>query len=326
MGNKLVQSEAKERGIEIKHALNGGEQRISGHYVDGYHEESRTVFEFHGCYWHGCPTHFPDRNRVQHHQCLTMHQLYILTIGKKEELQKAGYQVVELWECDYDKRCKEDPDFRSLVDSEFTNLDPLRPRDALFGGRTNSTKLYQEIDESSNEEIKYIDVCSLYPTICKYGQFPLGHPTIYSQENIDKDNIRQYCGLIKCKVLPPTNLYHPVLPQKCSQKLMFPFLEGLTHLSNKCRKKMIQESPKEVIDCVGECCINLIKGNVRLTNAQKNQLRARKQHIRLLSSKQVPLDTKKKIINQKGGALLGLLLKPLIAPIIGSVLGEIIKK
>ena len=81
------------------------------------------------------------------------------------------------------------------------------------------------------------------------------------------------------------------------------FLEGLTHLSNKCRKKMIQESPKEVIDCVGECCINLIKGNVRLTNAQKNQLRARKQHIRLLSSKQVPLDTKKKIINQKGLSL-----------------------
>ena len=106
------------------------------------------------------------------------------------------------------------------------------------------------------------------------------------------------------------------------------FLEGLTHLSNKCRKKMIQKSPKEVIDCVGECCINLIKGNVRLTNAQKNQLRARKQHIRLLRSKQVPpVEKKKKIINQKGGALLGLLLKPLIiAPIIGSVLGEIIKK
>ena len=66
--------------------------------------------------------------------------------------------------------------------------------------------------------------------------------------------------------------------------------------------------------------------NVRLTNAQKNQLRARKQHIRLLSSKQIPLVQKKKIINQKGGALLGLLLKPLIASIIGSVLGEIIKK
>ena len=89
---------------------------------------------------------------------------------------------------------------------------------------------------------------------------------------------------------------------------------------------MIQESPKEVIKCIGECCLNLIKGNVRLTNARKNRLRARKQHIRLLSSKQVSFVTKKKIINQKGGALLGLLLKPLIAPIIVSVLGEIIKK
>ena len=57
---------------------------------------------------------------------------------------------------------------------------------------------------------------------------------------------------------------------------------------------MIQESPKEVSDCVGECCINFIKGNVRLTNAQMNQLRARKQHIRLLCSKQVPLVEKKR--------------------------------
>ena len=35
---------------------------------------------------------------------------------------------------------------------------------------------------------------------------------------------------------------------------------------------MIQDSPKEVIDCVGECCLNLINGNVSLTNTQKNQL------------------------------------------------------
>ena len=113
-------------------------------------------------------------------------------------------------------------DTKKIQTLELTYMDPLGPRDALFGGWTNSTKLYQEIDETSNEEIKYIDVCSLYPYICKYGLFPLGHPTIYSHENIDKDNIRQYCGLIKCKVLPPLSLYHPVLPQKCSHKLMFP--------------------------------------------------------------------------------------------------------
>ena len=42
-----------------------------------------------------------------------------------------------------------------LCDTQFTNLDPLRPRDALYGGRTNSTKLYHEIDESTQDELKY---------------------------------------------------------------------------------------------------------------------------------------------------------------------------
>ena len=30
---RWIQSKAKERGIEIKHAMNGGEQRISGHWM-----------------------------------------------------------------------------------------------------------------------------------------------------------------------------------------------------------------------------------------------------------------------------------------------------
>ena len=103
------------------------------------------------------------------------------------------------------------------------------------------------------------------------------------------------------------------------------FLEGLTRLPNKCRQKIIKDAPKDVIDCVGECCLNYIKGNVRLTNAQKRKFQARNQDIRLLSSKQVTLPEKKKIINQKGGALLGLLLKPLLGPIIGSVLGGLVQ-
>lgn len=103
-----------------------------------------------------------------------------------------------------------------------------------------------------------------------------------------------------------------------------PFLEGLCQLPPKFRQKIINDSPKEVIDCVGECCLNIIKGNVHLTKAQKQHLQSRKQHVRLLSTKQVPVAAKKKIINQKGGALLGLLLKPLIAPLIGSVLGGLL--
>ena len=234
---RWIQSLAKMNGIEIRHALKGGEQKIHGHYVDGYHPESKTIFEFHGCYWHGYPTRFPGRNTKNRHNCMTMEQLYRQTTEKTQTVECYGHRVIELWECEYDKKYKEDSEFRQMVDAEFTNLDPLRPRDALFGGRTNSTRLYHEIDPRSQDEIKYIDVCSLYPFICKYGLFPLGHPTILSQENIDKDNIQQYCGLIKCKVLPPRNLYHPVLPYKSNGKLMFPLCRSCAEdcdTSKKC--------------------------------------------------------------------------------------------
>ena len=77
---------------------------------------------------------------------------------------------------------------------------------------------------------------------------------------------------------------------------------------------------KEVIDCVRECCLNIIKGTIKLNSAQKQKLRPRENHLLLISSKKVPVAQKKKIINQKGGALLGLLLKPLIGPVIGFIL------
>ena len=69
---QMIQSLAKKNGIEIYHALNGGEQNINDHYVNGYHPESQTTFDFHGCYWHSYPTHFPDRNIRNRHNCMTM--------------------------------------------------------------------------------------------------------------------------------------------------------------------------------------------------------------------------------------------------------------
>ena len=45
-----------ERNIQIQHAKNSlKEKRIGKYKIDGWHEESGTVFEFHGCVFHGCP-------------------------------------------------------------------------------------------------------------------------------------------------------------------------------------------------------------------------------------------------------------------------------
>ena len=41
---------------DIRHAENFGEYSIPGtkFKVDGYDEKTNTVYEFHGCFWHGC--------------------------------------------------------------------------------------------------------------------------------------------------------------------------------------------------------------------------------------------------------------------------------
>ena len=46
-------------GANIQHALNGGEKALTigdkTYKVDGFCEETNTVYEFYGCFWHGCP-------------------------------------------------------------------------------------------------------------------------------------------------------------------------------------------------------------------------------------------------------------------------------
>ena len=44
----------QQTGNRILHALNGGEHRIDGNYVDGYDPATKTIYEFMGCIWHGC--------------------------------------------------------------------------------------------------------------------------------------------------------------------------------------------------------------------------------------------------------------------------------
>lgn len=97
---------------------------------------------------------------------------------------------------------------------------PLNPRDAFFGRRTNAYSLYHKVQEG--EEIHYYDFKSLYPFVNKYGEYPVGHLDILSQPRLQDVLDRKFFGLIRCTVLPPTDLLHPVLPYRCSQKLTFP--------------------------------------------------------------------------------------------------------
>ena len=101
---------------------------------------------------------------------------------------------------------------------ETIDIEPcLKPRDALFGGRTNAAKLHYKCKEG--EKIHYYDFTSLYPYVQKNREYPIGVPQIIS-ENLNLD-INAYFGVIKCKILSPKVLLYPVLPAKINNKLVF---------------------------------------------------------------------------------------------------------
>jgi hypothetical protein len=98
---------------------------------------------------------------------------------------------------------------------------PLKTRDALYGGRTEGIRLHYEIDHRK-ETIEYCDVINLNPYICKYFKFPVGHPTVLVGDTCKNvDACLKMEGLIKCKVVPPNDRYHPVLPFRFNKKLYF---------------------------------------------------------------------------------------------------------
>ena len=200
---------AKQRGHGIRHAFNGGEQRIEGMKVDGVGEDG-TVYEFHGCFYHGhedCYPH-PTINPVNG---ISMEELREKTRIKTDKLREKGHDVVEKWECEFKKDIKEDDELKQFFKA-YEPYTPIKPRDAFFGGRTNAIILYVE-----HHDMRYVDFTSLYPWVCKYGLFPIGHPTVYYRDDIP-DTVQ---GLLKCTILPPRNLYHPLLPLRIKGKLMF---------------------------------------------------------------------------------------------------------
>ncbi|XP_054283566.1 uncharacterized protein LOC129000629 [Macrosteles quadrilineatus] len=207
--------EEEKRGVRIEHAGRGKEVKINGMKVDGY--DGQNIYEFQGCYFHGCPKCFPyDRElALKEDPSDSLHLRYERT---KTKIAKLGDNVVQMWECEF-RKLKKTENLKHLEKLPILNNLPLNPRQAFFGGRTGNAKTYHKCAEG--ETIEYVDVCSLYPWVCKYGKYPVDHPTIYVGDRECRQRGLNVEGLLKCKVLPPRDLYHPVLPAKMNDKLMF---------------------------------------------------------------------------------------------------------
>lgn len=91
-----------KNSIFIQHACNKGEYIIPKTKIrpDGYHEETNTLFEYYGDYWHGNPKRYkPDF--INSRKNMTMEKLYKDTMNREERLLKLGYNLVTIWESDW---------------------------------------------------------------------------------------------------------------------------------------------------------------------------------------------------------------------------------
>ena len=167
---------AEKEGIRIQHARNGGEKRVGNYYLDGYCEETHTAYEYQGCYWHGkdffcgvwrcytlyivcslfllgCPECYKEDRHTKNPGANNkpMEQLYQDTQKKVKYLKDQGFEVEEKWGCAFKEELKQDEEMKQFM-KDHGFVDPLQPRDAFFGGRTNAAKLLHECQD--DEKIK----------------------------------------------------------------------------------------------------------------------------------------------------------------------------
>ena len=82
----------------------------------------------------------------------TMHDLHQDTVKQATYLKEHGFNVMEVWECNIKRELERDEEMKEYFD-RYEKTDPLEPRHALYGGRTNAARLYHHCE--GDEKIRY---------------------------------------------------------------------------------------------------------------------------------------------------------------------------
>ena len=132
-----IEKQSELIGKHIHHALcgHGGEfsVKIGGKkiFVDGYEPKTRTIFQYHGCKWHGCPCR-KERNSLDEKR-------YSKTIELEEKMKEQGFKLFSVWEC-------EKPELKKMeLEKEFRPY----PYFIVY----DFEALHKKMDESQTEEL-----------------------------------------------------------------------------------------------------------------------------------------------------------------------------
>ncbi|XP_070571147.1 uncharacterized protein [Ptychodera flava] len=168
---RWLKYKSNKLGQQIKHAGNSGEFQIGTLRVDGYVERLKLALEFYGCFYHGCPKCYSEKT-VNPINGLAMAELYERTQNRRKLILAAGYNLEEIWECDYDRQIKSDSEMREYIESlhevwhysQTTTYDKENANGGLFTEYINTfLKMKQEASgypdwcKTESDKTKYID-------------------------------------------------------------------------------------------------------------------------------------------------------------------------
>jgi len=95
---------SKYNNIQIQHAENVGEHIIktTNYSADGYCEETNTIYEYHGDFWHGNPNLYKTYD-INKRNGKTFGELYKKTLEREQQIRDFGYNLVVMWEHEWNK-------------------------------------------------------------------------------------------------------------------------------------------------------------------------------------------------------------------------------
>ena len=132
-----IEKQSELIGKHIHHALcgHGGEFSViiggKKNFVDGYEPKKRTIFQYYGCKWHGCPCQ-KERNSLDEKK-------YSKTIELQEKMKEQGFKLISVWEC-------ERPELKKMIlEKEFRPY----PYFIVY----DFEALHKKMDESQTEEL-----------------------------------------------------------------------------------------------------------------------------------------------------------------------------
>ena len=98
----------KIQNIKILHKLNNSKEIRFGNYlVDGYCVNSKTVYEFNGCYFHGCPHKcFIVKNIKNHYWLKRLEEIQKKDEIKRKYLEREGLSFISIQQCEFIKNLK----------------------------------------------------------------------------------------------------------------------------------------------------------------------------------------------------------------------------